>query len=208
MPEYIVSTFEVFLMNTPKKILPKELQKLKTKAVDRKSYYKNWEKNKKYRDENREMLRKKNKEYREKNIELVREKAREYAASHREERRAYDRIYKEANREEINKKSSIRKKNNRDKCNEQMRNWIKNNPEQAKKLNRKGAWKRAGLNMENFEEIYERYLSTTHCDLCGVELTEDKQMTKTTRCMDHSHVTGEFRNIVCCSCNSSLPENT
>ena len=73
---------------------------------------------------------------------------------------------------------------------------------------KKTSWKTAGLNMEHFEEIYERYISTTHCDLCKVELTKDKKTTKTTKCMDHSHITGEFRNVLCHTCNCSLPKNT
>ena len=60
----------------------------------------------------------------------------------------------------------------------------------------KYAWKRYGLIMDNFEEIYKDYIHATHCDLCGKEFTKsiDRQM-------EHDHQTGEFRNIVCKSCN-------
>jgi len=91
---------------------------------------------------------------------------------------------------------------------ERMRKWRLENPEKQLKTNRKCDWKRYGLNMENFEEIYEKYLSTTHCELCNVLLTEDKINTKTTRTMDHSHITGEFRNVICISCNASLPRHS
>ena len=50
--------------------------------------------------------------------------------------------------------------------------------------------------------LYEHYLKTTHCDECEVELTYDKVRTTTTKCMDHCHETGQFRNILCHSCNS------
>lgn len=61
----------------------------------------------------------------------------------------------------------------------------------------KYGWKRYGLIMDNFEEIYKDYIHATHCDLCGKEFTKsiDRQM-------EHDHQTGEFRNIVCSSCNS------
>jgi len=57
-------------------------------------------------------------------------------------------------------------------------------------------WKKLGLNMDNFEEIYYKYIIATHCQLCN------KQFTKTIdRQMEHCHATGQFRNIVCRSCN-------
>ena len=58
-------------------------------------------------------------------------------------------------------------------------------------------WKKLGLNMDNFEEIYYKYIIATHCQLCN------KQFTKTIdRQMEHCHATGQFRNIVCNNCNS------
>ena len=61
----------------------------------------------------------------------------------------------------------------------------------------KYSWKRNGLIMDNFEEIYNKYIYATHCELCN------KQFTKTIdRQMEHDHQTGEFRNIVCNKCNT------
>ena len=62
-------------------------------------------------------------------------------------------------------------------------------------------WKRRGVICEDLDTLYERYLKTELCELCNVELTEDKNSTRTTRCLDHCHTTGEIRNIVCHSCN-------
>ena len=60
----------------------------------------------------------------------------------------------------------------------------------------KARWKKRGLNMDNFEEIYNKYIYATHCDLCNKLFpnTLDRQM-------EHDHNTHEFRNIVCKSCN-------
>ena len=67
---------------------------------------------------------------------------------------------------------------------------------------KKKSWKSQGLKMDNFEEIYKRYLDTTHCDNCDCILTDGKPKTKpNTKCMDHHHETGEFRNILCWKCN-------
>lgn len=57
-------------------------------------------------------------------------------------------------------------------------------------------WKKAGLISDNIDELYQKYIYATHCELCN------KQFTKTIdRQMEHNHETGEFRNIVCNSCN-------
>lgn len=163
MKEYNVSTFEIFLMETPHDLLPEVLIKLKKKAIGRKSYYNNWEKRKKDREDN--------------------------AERRRESKRKWN-------------------KDNKERVNEKNRKWRVDNEEKSLKSRKKGSWKRRGLNMEHFEEIYEIYMITTHCDFCEVELTEDKIITKTSKCMDHSHITGEFRNVLCHSCNSSLPKWT
>ena len=60
----------------------------------------------------------------------------------------------------------------------------------------KYSWKKKGLITDNFEQIYNKYIIATHCELCN------KKFTKTIdRQMEHCHATGEFRNIVCNSCN-------
>ena len=73
--------------------------------------------------------------------------------------------------------------------------------EKGKKNRKINRWKDHGL-IGNYNEIYERYLNTENCDNCNVKLTINKKYnTKTTKCMDHNHITGEFRNILCHSCN-------
>ena len=60
----------------------------------------------------------------------------------------------------------------------------------------KYTWKKRGLLMDNFEEIYNKYIYATHCQLCY------KQFEKSCdRQMEHCHETGQFRNIVCNKCN-------
>ena len=57
-------------------------------------------------------------------------------------------------------------------------------------------WKKTGLIMDNFEEIYQKYIYATHCELCNKNFLE-----RNDRCMEHNHETGEFRNICCQKCN-------
>lgn len=65
------------------------------------------------------------------------------------------------------------------------------------KSEKKSNWIRSGLIMDNFDEIYNKYIYATNCDLCDKVFpnTKDRQM-------EHDHKTGEFRNIVCMRCNA------
>ena len=59
-------------------------------------------------------------------------------------------------------------------------------------------WKKDGLKVteEEFQSIYYMYIYTSHCELCNKEFKSVYD-----RHMEHNHETGEFRNIVCNSCN-------
>jgi len=57
-------------------------------------------------------------------------------------------------------------------------------------------WKTKGL-IGDPDAIYEIYLATTECMRCSIQLSEGNK-----KCMDHDHVTGLYRAILCNSCNS------
>lgn len=57
-------------------------------------------------------------------------------------------------------------------------------------------WKRLGLIHDDYDELYTRYINTLECEHCLKVFTTTRD-----RCMDHDHVTGEFRKIVCQKCN-------
>lgn len=67
----------------------------------------------------------------------------------------------------------------------------------------KDAWKRNGINIDNFEEIYLGYLNSTHCQKCNKEYHK-----RNNRCLDHCHDTGNFRYYLCRSCNSKYFRST
>ena len=88
-----------------------------------------------------------------------------------------------------------------------LRNQEYNQTENGKKSCRIGKWRKRGLidsDNDNYEKIYQRYLDTTHCDLCNIKLTKGQTITSTTKEMEHCHKTGLFRNIVCQKCNMKI----
>ena len=74
------------------------------------------------------------------------------------------------------------------------------------KARKKGNWKYQGIIIKNFDEFYEKFLSTSHCEICKKELTVDKKMTHSTKCVDHDHNINDGENVraICCNaCNSN-----
>ena len=137
----------------------------------------------------------------------------------KEERKLYMREYRKNNKEKIQEqnKKSLKKfyethgqeyrkhysENNKEKIKEQSRKF-RESPHGIKKR-RIDQWKHYGLICDDYDALHDKYLKTTHCELCNVEFSLDKKRSKTTKCMDHCHVSGLFRNFICNSCNSSLP---
>lgn len=64
-------------------------------------------------------------------------------------------------------------------------------------------WRQRGVIETDYytlDELYEAYLYHPDCEECGVTLTTGKRCS-TSKCLDHDHTTGIFRNILCHSCN-------
>ena len=141
-------------------------------------------------EEKKQKRRETQKLYREKNKEKIKE---------------YRRLYKEKNKEKIKESNRLYRENNKEKVKESER--VYSQTEKGIKTHRIKNWKKRGVISEDFDELYNQYLRTSYCDICKVELTYDKQNTCTTKCLDHCHVTGEVRNILCQSCNTKRGQN-
>ena len=70
--------------------------------------------------------------------------------------------------------------------------------DEAIKKSRIYKWRSRGVISDDYNKLYEYYLSIKECENCGVELNEDEY---TRKCLDHDHDTGEFRQVLCHNCN-------
>ena len=64
-------------------------------------------------------------------------------------------------------------------------------------------WKRYGVISDDFDKLYNYYLSVNNCEKCNIELIEGN-LGNNKRVLDHDHDTGLFRNILCHKCNTQL----
>ena len=73
--------------------------------------------------------------------------------------------------------------------------WKKENPEKALLAQRRGNWKRLGINPDEAEKLW-----LTHVGKCGL----CKEDIKGNANVDHCHETGKVRDILCRDCNLGL----
>lgn len=129
-----------------------------------------------------------NREYYRKNKERIKKQSREYYDKNKEERNEYNKEYREANKDKIAKRMKEYFKEH-----SKTPQWIKSNLIST--------WKFRGLVCDDYDDLYDKYLASTNCEECAVEYGEFGCGEGTWKCMDHDHVTGEFRNFICCKCN-------
>jgi len=181
--------FSTLLLNTPPKFLNNYLKPIRLKEYNKKKYIENKvrhkENNKKWREANKEYIKDKNAKTYLENKETLDKRNKKWRENNKEHIKKYNAQNYIENKESIDKRNTI---------------YNFNNP----KAKKKNDWKRRGLDMSNFEEVWERYSTTTLCDYCAISLTFDTHTHSlpTQRCMDHSHITGLFRAVLCQTCNS------
>jgi hypothetical protein len=144
----------------------------------------------------------------------------------KEEKYEYNRLYCERNKEKLKEKRRLRESNQdtKDRKKETNRLYYKNNSEKVREANRKKYWedpitdnertkanrtkpnivkslkisdmKRKGIIHDDYNELYDIFLNTHNCMIC------DKSISGYNKHVDHCHETGEYRQILCCSCNT------
>jgi len=130
--------------------------------------------------------------------------------------RSRNRLYYLKNHEKIRKQQILWQKNNRDKLYQYQRTYYLKHKDKVKEIAKKWrysakgkkstmryCWKSKGNSLENFDENYNRYLTTTQCDLCSRVLTNSWPSDKKVlfcRTQTVLNKVGDFKNIVCGHC--------
>jgi len=104
------------------------------------------------------------------------------------------REYNEKNKERIKQKKKEYRENNKTKIAENNKEY-RQTPN-GKKSTTINNWKKYGLIHDNYDELYDKYLDTSECDVCKYVFDETNK-----RCMDHDHTTNLFRQFLCNKCN-------
>ena len=69
-------------------------------------------------------------------------------------------------------------------------------------------WRKRGLLLkegQTYKDIYSYVMSIERCERCGINFDDDIHNNK--RCMDHNHMTGHFRQVLCQTCNRTIESN-
>ena len=74
--------------------------------------------------------------------------------------------------------------------------WAKENPEKIRIFKRKDKLKKYGLSLEEFEHMAKQ--QDNKCLICGGPGRNDLL------CVDHDHITGQVRGLLCSNCNTGL----
>jgi len=123
------------------------------------------------------------KNYYEANKEEIKIKHKKYRDANKEKKAIIDKKYQEANKERIK---------------EYHNKYYQT--EEGKKKHKIHGWKQSGVICDDFDKLYNYYINCWNCEECNIELIEGK-CGANHKCLDHNHKTGDFRNVVCHTCN-------
>ncbi len=127
----------------------------------------------------------------------------------KEENKEYQRQYYLKNKQKLLDKQKKYNNDNKEKINEKMKKYYNENKkdrleysktENGRKSCRINNWKNRGVISDDYDKLYDYYLSIDNCENCGIELCEGIYGNNK-KCLDHDHETGLFRNILCNTCN-------
>ena len=141
-----------------------------------------------------------------KDPEKLKEYKRQYYLKNKEKHKEKNKQYREKNKEEIKEYQQDYREKNKDKLTEYRKDYEKKyyGTDKYWKTHRISNWKQIGVIHGDYDELYEKFINTENCELCNIKLTYDIPSTKSTKCLDHNHKTGEFRNILCWNCNINI----
>ena len=130
----------------------------------------------------------------------TKEQMRDYREKNKEKLKESSKEYYEANKQKIKEYYEA----NKEKIKESSKEYFQT--ENGKKSYRISTWKIKGVISDDFNALYEKYINTNECELCNISIVCGKGITGKKH-LDHCHITGEFRNILCGKCNVHIMRN-
>ena len=122
----------------------------------------------------------------------------EYKQKNKERIKEHDKEYYENNKEYIKKQNREYNQKNKERIKQYTKEYLQT--EHGKKIRRIRDWKKNGIITDNYDFLYDWYISINNCLICDIELVEGSGITNR-RHLDHSHKTGEPCIVVCGYCN-------
>ena len=118
----------------------------------------------------------------------------EYMKEWRNNNKEYDKKWRNNNKEYLKEY----RENNKEKINEYYKEYYQT--EKGKKIRRIDLWKQRGIKTDDYDFLYDWYMSINNCLICDVELISGSGI-KNQKHLDHDHETGEPTMVVCGYCN-------
>tara|TARA_R110000796_G_scaffold185116_2_gene301690 strand:- start:412 stop:867 length:456 start_codon:yes stop_codon:yes gene_type:complete len=137
--------------------------------------------------------------------ESSRERSLKYYNANKDKCNEKTKEWREKNKDKIKEKRKEEYENNKDNDEMKEENRIKSynyyqlnkHTEEFIKRTKLSKWKHRGVLCDDWNILYDRYNNCSVCEDCGKENIKGRN-----KHLDHSHETGLFRNVVCCSCNT------
>lgn len=123
-----------------------------------------------------------NRDYYERNKERLKAAARRHYHENKERHRETNRLWHQANRE---------------KARERARAWYHRNTFKARTAQRQYRIRKYGLSAEQFDSLLSAQGGV--CAICRAECSVSSRLS-----IDHNHLTGQVRGLLCRTCNSGL----
>lgn len=119
------------------------------------------------------------------------------------ERQQYVRKYYSSNKEYIKEKSRRWRVNNLEKSKRATRAWVLSNPERRHQIQFKSRLKRKyGIEPKIYQELFNKQHGV--CAICKEPESNTTSTITALLAVDHDHVTGQIRGLLCKGCNIAL----